>query len=131
MLWDRAPYHRARVAWVAATRLGIQLLPLPDYSPDLMVVGPLWHWLGEDVTYYHCHVTADDLIRRVVAFEAKVNTDPCAGADPGGHALCYCWLAARADGGQSHGWQEQGHGAYTAARLTTISVVCRCGRYGN
>ena len=57
--------------------LGIHLLPLPSYSPDLMAVEPLWRWLREDVTYHHCHATAEDLIRRVAAFEA----DPCAVAD--------------------------------------------------
>src|SRR3954454_17768595 len=65
----------------AAGSLGIHLLPLPSYSPDLMAVEPLWRWLREDVTYHHCHATAKDLIRRVAAFEADVNADPCAVAD--------------------------------------------------
>ena len=29
----------------------------------------------------HCHATADDLIRRVADFEARVNQDPCTIAD--------------------------------------------------
>jgi hypothetical protein len=33
------------------------------------------------VTYHHCHATAEDLTRRVAAFEADVNTNPCAVAD--------------------------------------------------
>jgi transposase len=37
--------------WSAAASLGIQLLPLPGYSPNLMAVEPLWRWLREDVTY--------------------------------------------------------------------------------
>ncbi|WP_146101759.1 hypothetical protein [Rhodopila globiformis] len=32
-----------------------------------------WRWLREDVTYHHCHATAEDLIHRVAAFEADVN----------------------------------------------------------
>ncbi|PPQ34291.1 hypothetical protein CCS01_11585 [Rhodopila globiformis] len=56
-------------------------MPLPSYSPDLMAVEPLWRWLREDVTYHHCHATAEDLIRRVAASEAAVNADPCAVAD--------------------------------------------------
>ena len=69
------------MVWSAAASLGIQLLPLPGYSPDLMAVEPLWRWLREDVTYHHCHATAEDLIRRVAAFEADVNADPYAVAD--------------------------------------------------
>jgi transposase len=81
VLWDGAPYHRAKMVWFAAASLDIYLLPLPSYSPDLMAVEPLWRWLREDVTYHHCHATASDLIRRVAAFEANVNADPCAVAD--------------------------------------------------
>ncbi len=46
-----------------------------------MPVEALWRWLREDVTYHHCHATADDLTRRVAAFEAQVSQDPCAVAD--------------------------------------------------
>ncbi len=56
-------------------------MPLPGYSPDLMPVEALWRWLREDVTYHHCHRTAEDLTRRVDAFEARINHDPCALAD--------------------------------------------------
>ena len=81
LIWDGAPYHRAKTVWAEAARLGITLLPLPGYSPDLMPVEALWRWLREDVTYNHCHATADDLIRRVAAFEARVNHYPCTIAD--------------------------------------------------
>ena len=37
----------------------------------------LHDWLREDVTYHHCHPTADDLSRRVAAFEARPNQDRC------------------------------------------------------
>src|SRR3954470_12733848 len=36
VLWEGAPYHRARAVREAATTLGITLMPLPGYSPDLM-----------------------------------------------------------------------------------------------
>src|SRR5215213_10704794 len=62
-------------AWISPWR------PLSSYRPDLMAVEPLWHWLREDLTYHHCHATAEDLIRRVVAFEAAINQDPYAVAD--------------------------------------------------
>jgi transposase len=81
VLWDGAPYHRAKAVREAATTLGITLMPLPGYSPDLMPVEALWRWLREDVTYHHCHASAEDLIRRGEAFEARLNQTPCAVAD--------------------------------------------------
>ncbi len=48
---------------------------------DLMAVEPLWRWLRKDVTYVHCHASAEDLIRRVAAFEVAVNADTCVFAD--------------------------------------------------
>src|SRR5213076_2897904 len=76
-----APYHRAKAVREAATALDITLMPLPGYSPDLMPVEALWHWLREDVTYHHCHASAGDLTRRVTDFEARLNRDPFVIAD--------------------------------------------------
>jgi transposase len=81
VIWDGAPYHRAGTVQAAAARLNITIVPLPGYSPDLMPVEPLWRWLREDVTYQHCHATADDLIRRVAAFQDRVNANPYLIAD--------------------------------------------------
>jgi transposase len=81
VVWDGAPYHRAKTVREVARTLGITLMPLPGYSPDLMPVEALWRWLREDVTDHHCHASADDLTRRVGAFEARLNRDPLAIAD--------------------------------------------------
>src|SRR4051812_26505601 len=81
LIGDGAPYHRATAVRAAAADLGIELAPLPRYSPDLMPVEALWRWLREDVTYHYCHPTADDLTRRVKAFEARISHDPCTIAD--------------------------------------------------
>ena len=81
VLWDGAPYHRAQAVREVAHTLDITLMPLPGYSPDLMPVEALWRWLREDVTYHHCHASAEDLTRRAAAFEARLNQNPCAVAD--------------------------------------------------
>ena len=86
VLWNGAPYHRAQAVREVASELGIDLMPLPGYSPDLMPVDlmpveALWHWLREDVTYHHCHASAEDLTRRVTDFEARLNRDPFVIAD--------------------------------------------------
>ncbi len=81
VVWDGAPYHRAKAVREVACELGITLMPLPGYSPDLMPVEALWRWLREDVTYHHCHASTEDLTRRVATFEARLNQNPCAVAD--------------------------------------------------
>ena len=81
VLGDGAPDHRANAVREVATTLGIELMPLPGYSPDLMPVEALWRWLREDVTYHHCHASAEDLTRRVAEFEARLNRDPFVVAD--------------------------------------------------
>jgi transposase len=81
LLWDGAPYHRAKAVRQVAAALQIEVVPLPGYSPDLMPVEALWRWLREDITYHHCHRTAEDLSRRVAAFEAQLNQNPCTVAD--------------------------------------------------
>jgi transposase len=81
VIWDGAPYHRAKTVWAAAASLDIHIEPLPGYTPDLMPVERLWRWLREDVTYNHCHATAEDLVRRVAAFETTINQNVCAVAD--------------------------------------------------
>jgi transposase len=70
VLWDGAPYHRAKA-----------VMPLPSYSPDLMPVEALWRWLREDVTYHHCHTSAEDLTRRAADFEVRLNREPFVIAD--------------------------------------------------
>jgi transposase len=81
VVWDGASYHRAGIVREAAEALRIDLVPLPGYSPDFMPVEALWRWLREDVTYHHCHPIADDLSRRVAAFEDRLNQDAYAVAD--------------------------------------------------
>jgi transposase len=81
VLWDGAPYHRAQAVREIARTVDIEPMPLPGYSPDLMPVEELWRWLREDVTHHHCHASADDLTRRVGAFEARLNREPLVIAD--------------------------------------------------
>jgi len=81
LLWDGASYHRAGAVREQAARLDIELIPLPAYSPDFMPVEALWRWLREDVTYHHCHASAEELIDRVEAFRQTIHASPWAVAD--------------------------------------------------
>jgi transposase len=75
IIWDGASYHRSALVTAEAKRLRILLTRLPAYSPDFMPVEALWRWLREEVTYNHCHNSAEELIRAVEGFEAQVNAD--------------------------------------------------------
>src|SRR3954470_18302354 len=71
-----ASYHRAGIVREAATALQIDLVPLPGYIHAGRGAG-----LREDVTDHYSHPTADDLSRRVAAFETRLNQDVYAVAD--------------------------------------------------
>lgn len=77
LVWDGAPYHRARSVRDVAQTLDIELQP-PPYSPDFMPVEHLWHWLREDLTYHTCYDQAAELITQVEHFPARLNDDPIA-----------------------------------------------------
>ena len=81
VVWDGAPYHRAKLVREAASALDIRLQPLPAYSPDFMPVEHLWQWLREDITYHICYDSQLDLINAVADFQARINTEPLALSD--------------------------------------------------
>src|SRR3954470_1768524 len=75
-----------RVGWrlLSSRRHGASGSRSVTYRPraaTFMPVEALWRWLREDVTYHHCHPTAEDLSRRVAAFETRLNQDAYAVAD--------------------------------------------------
>ena len=81
LIWDGATYHRSALVKQAASDLGIELVPLPAYSPDFMPVEHLWQWLREDVTYHACYETKTQLIEQATDFVQHINTNPLAVAD--------------------------------------------------
>lgn len=76
VIWDGAPAHRAILVREKAEELGLEIVRLPGYSPDLMPVEHLWKWLREEVTYNDCPLTLDELLERVEDFEAKLQDQP-------------------------------------------------------
>jgi transposase len=78
LVWDNASYHRSGEVRDKAAQLGITLLPLPAYSPDLMPVEALWRWLRQEVTYVQCHLSGVELIENAEDFASSVNLDPIA-----------------------------------------------------
>ena len=76
LVWDNVRYHHAKTVRSHADQLGIQLVYLPPYSPDLMPVERLWHWLRQQLTALHCHRDEDELRDRICGFQAQLNDEP-------------------------------------------------------
>jgi transposase len=81
VIWDNAPCHIAKVAKAEAARLGIELVYLPGYSPDLNPIERLWDWLREEVTRGHCHSSVGELTKACQVFIERINRDPIAVLD--------------------------------------------------
>jgi transposase len=78
LIWDNAPCHVAKVVRAEAARLGIDIINLPGYSPDLNPIERLWDWMREEVTRGFCHPSVPDLITACQAFIERINRDPIA-----------------------------------------------------
>ena len=76
IIWDGAPWHRSQVSVTQAQELGIELLPLPAYSPDLNPIEGLWKWMREEVTQHFCHDSLHDLFTDCLAFIERINSEP-------------------------------------------------------
>ena len=76
LIWDNVRYHHSLKVRQCAQELVIQLEYLPPYSPDLMPVERLWHWLRQQLTALHCHGDESELRDRIALFEAHLNDFP-------------------------------------------------------
>ena len=63
VIWDNAPCHVAKVVTAEAARLGIEIVSLPGYSPDLNPIERLWDWMREEVTRGFCHASVSAVDR--------------------------------------------------------------------
>lgn len=81
VIWDGAPWHRAKCVQTKADALGIELIPLPGYSPDLNPIEGLWKWMREDVTQLCCHSSMRGLFDACRDFIDHVNRNPLAMID--------------------------------------------------
>src|SRR5262249_51568790 len=55
LIRDNAPCHVAKIVTAEAKRLGITIVNLPGYSPDLNPVERLCDWMRQEVTRGFCH----------------------------------------------------------------------------
>ena len=78
VIWNGAPWHKAKFVQQTAVELGITLELLPGYSPDLNPIEGLWKWMREEVTQHFCHNTLRDLFDACKSFIDEINRDPLA-----------------------------------------------------
>jgi len=76
LVWDNVRYHHSNKVRDQAEQLGIRLVYLPPYSPDLMPVERLWSWLRQELTYLHCHADPAELVDRIAAFVERLLDTP-------------------------------------------------------
>jgi transposase len=76
VIWDGAPWHKAHLVSEAAAELGIELIRLPAYSPDLNPIEGLWKWMREEVTQLCCHPTLRALFDACKDFIDRINQTP-------------------------------------------------------
>ena len=77
IIWDNASWHsRAEIVRQQAAELGLILVDLPTYSPDLNPIEGLWQWMREDLTRHHCYKYLYQLERACLDFIDRINLDP-------------------------------------------------------
>ena len=76
VIWDGAPWHRAKMVSEAAAVAGIEIVPLPAYSPDLNPIEGLWKWMREEVTQLCCYDSVKSLFDACKKFVDTINQDP-------------------------------------------------------
>ena len=76
IIWDGSPVHRARLAQDKAVELGLELVFLPGYSPDLNPIEGLWKWMREEVTYAYCQPSLVTLFAACKKFIDDTNGNP-------------------------------------------------------
>lgn len=81
VIWDGAPWHRSLAVRQKAQELGIEIIQLPAYSPDLNPIEGLWKWMRTEVTQHYCHASLDALSVDCQAFIERINQQPLAMID--------------------------------------------------
>ena len=84
LIWDGAPWHKAKGVQAAASGLGFTVVALPSYRPDLNPIEEpalsltegLWKWMREEVRRNFCHASRRHLFDACKAFIDRINADP-------------------------------------------------------
>ena len=81
VIWDGAPWHRAKSVQAKAKELGVELVWLPGYRPDLNPIEGLWKWMREEVTQMCCYPNMRALFDVCKNFIERINQNHVALVD--------------------------------------------------
>jgi hypothetical protein len=81
VIWDNASWHTSALVREHAEMLGVELVALPTYSPDLNPIEGLWAWMREEVTRGHCQASLKALRVACQEFITRINGDAMAVVD--------------------------------------------------
>ena len=81
LIWDGAPYHRAKEVYQKAGSLGIEVIQLPAYSPDFMPAEELWSWMRQKLTDVHGFKNKEELLKAIREFVENINQNKTQIAD--------------------------------------------------
>jgi transposase len=68
VIWDNAKYQYAKVVREAATELGIDLIYLPEYSPNLNLIERYWGYLKKKVLVNKYYETFEQFRNSILSF---------------------------------------------------------------
>lgn len=71
---DNARYQRCRLVQVLAETLGIELLFLPAYSPNLNLIERLWRFVKKECLYSRYHENFTAFVQAIDACLAQTHT---------------------------------------------------------
>lgn len=75
LIFDNAKYQHAKVVKELADRLGIELLYLPAYSPNLSLVERLWKFVKKECLNSRCYESFDLFKEAIEGCLSKVGSD--------------------------------------------------------
>lgn len=81
VIWDNAPCQIVRVVTAHAEELGIEVINLPSFSPNLNPTERLWDGRRQEVTRGFCHESVAEWIETCQTFLARINSESIALVD--------------------------------------------------
>ena len=71
---DNARYQKCKIVTAIASELGIELLYLPSYSPNLNLIERLWKYVKTEVLYCKYHSSFKDFKESIEKCLSEVST---------------------------------------------------------
>lgn len=74
VILDNARYQRCRLVQETAQQLGVKLIFLPPYSPNLNLIERMWRFVKNEVLYNEFYLTFQKFKESISACLKKINS---------------------------------------------------------